>query len=184
MGTFPDKYKGHVSPSDDVYSFFYGETITKEHFTLPDLLVWFTEAQYPDFCPHGRPPCKWHGDDECCVSKGWVSAGRRAYAMGRNIMVLARRYECSVRKREEKECRFRNTDIEVINKSHDYIRLQWMKIGCDFSRRAGLSYRDLQLSRRCLVQGLSVTGFVNVMDQAAKQHHLILSGQCRAWAES
>eukprot|EP00986_Skeletonema_menzelii_P010611 scaffold5229_cov137-Skeletonema_menzelii.AAC.3 len=184
MGTFPDKYKGHVSPSNDPYSFFYGENITKEHFALPDLLVWFPEGQYPDFCPHGRPPCKWHNEYECCVSKGWMPVGRRAYAMGRVILVLGRKYECNLRKDEGKECRFRNIDIEVINKSHDYIRLQWMKIGFDFSHRAGISNRDLQLSRRCLVQGLSVSGFKHVMEQAAKQRHLIISGQYRAWTET
>jgi len=149
MGKFPDKYKGAISPSDDPVSFFEGERITRDHFALPNLLVWYPEAQYgPDFYPYGRPPCKWHNEYGCCKSKGWMPHARHGYAMGRTFAIIGRKYYCNVRKEQGKECRFRNIDRRVIENSHDYIRLQWMKIGFDLSRRAAIAMQDLELSRR------------------------------------
>lgn len=121
MGKFPDKYKGVISPSDDPVSFFEGERITRDHFALPNLLVWYPEAQYgPDFYPYGRPPCKWHNEYGCCVSKGWMPLARHGYAMGRTFAIIGRKYYCKVRKEQGKECRFRNIDPRVIENSHDY----------------------------------------------------------------
>ena len=184
MGKWPDKYKGRVSPSEDTLSFFDGEKLTMDHFALPDLHVWWMEAQYPWFFPQGRPRCKWHKSYNCCVSKGWMEYPRRAWSQERTVAVLGRIYECSTRKQAGMEqYKFRSIDEEVINDSDDYIILQWKKAGYVFSHRGGMLMRDLAFNRRCLIQGLSVAGYRNAAVQSAKQYHLILSAQYRSWSQ-
>jgi hypothetical protein len=34
---------------------------------LPDLLVWYPEADYSRFYPDGVPPCKFHGCTSCVM---------------------------------------------------------------------------------------------------------------------
>jgi len=185
MGPFPDKYKGLISPSTDPVSHFAGETITMDHFALPDLIVWYPEAQYTsEICPFGRPKCKFHGEYSCCKSKGWVPLPRRGQRYGRNVAIIGRKFECTIRREQGKQCGFRNTDSKVIEMGHDYLKLVWRKLGFDLSRRAGISNRDLELSRRCLIQGLSVSGFSNVMEQEAKHRHLMTAAQYRSWVET
>lgn len=69
-----------------------------EDFCLPDLLVWYPEAEWPRFYPDGIPSCKFHGRTDCVKRHAWMQYPRRGHGRTRNTAVLSRIYYCSERK--------------------------------------------------------------------------------------
>lgn len=120
-----------MSPSSDPLSFFEAEhPLKREHFCVPDFIVWYPEAQYRPLYKDNRPACKFHGCTDCVIRKGWVYSPRHCYGKKRVVALLGRFYICSVRRKERTSpYSFRGYDSQVINTSHDYIKTQWEKTG-------------------------------------------------------
>eukprot|EP00986_Skeletonema_menzelii_P003893 scaffold1261_cov155-Skeletonema_menzelii.AAC.3 len=186
-GKFPADLSGVLAPSDDPLSFpaFAGKKISYLEFCYPNFFIWYPEAQWPMFYEnqHYRPVCKWHGTHECCVNDGWMTNPRHAYCMGKEVAIIGRKYECTIRREEGKKCHFRGIDKKVIEQSPDYVRLQWNRNGCDFSHCSGISNKTLELSVGCLIGGMSASAFQHVMLQNAKKGHLLQSALYRSWAQ-
>ncbi len=188
MGCFPVELSGTFSPSDDPLTFFQKrkKKLDWYDYCYPQVRIWYPEAQWPMFYEnqHYRPRCKWHNSHECCVNDGWMTYPRHAYGMGKKVAVLGRKYECVTRRDAGMECHFRGIDAKVIEQSPDYVRLQWKRGGFDFSHRGGISNKALDMGRRCLIGGLSASGFQHVMLQDAKNDHLLQSALYRSWAQA
>lgn len=172
-GSFPEKYKGIVSPSRDPLSFFgTNQPLTMDHFILPDAMVWYPEAQYPDLYPAARPKCKWHGHTDCVMHDGWMHNVRHGYAEPRIIGIIGRRYYCKTRKALGNEHSFRGIDRVVIEQSHNYVRQVWAKIGFDVSHRSAIAMKDLERLRSNLNQGLGISGFRRCMIESMRVYHM------------
>ena len=110
-----------------------------EDFCLPDLFVWFPEAQYPAMYPDARPVCKWHGTTECVQMDGWMRNPRHVYESHRVIALIGKRYNCTMRQREGvNPFGFRGIDRLAIEKSNDYVQMQWARNGFDVSHHAAI----------------------------------------------
>lgn len=137
-GSFPKKYMGIVSPSIDPISHFgTNRPLTMEDFLLPDVFVWYPEAQYKDWYEDARPKCKWHGCTDCVKYDGWMNTIRHGYREPRITAIIARKYTCQTRKTLSMEpYSFRGIDRAVIEQSEEYVKQVWAKIGFDVSHRA------------------------------------------------
>jgi len=155
------------------------------HFCLPNVLVWYPEAQYPDWYPEALPCCKWHGDTKCVVREGWMRDARHGYASHRITAIMGRYYECTIRrdKTKEKPFSFRSIDPAVIKNSDDYIKEQWNKMGLDMSHRAAIEIDLLEHLRSDLIQGLGINPFRRSHIEMTKRYHFRLSRQNRAYVD-
>ena len=118
-GKFPRKYMGIISPSSDPVSWFgTNRPLNMDQFLLPDVFVWYPEAQWQDFYPEGRPKCKWHKRTECVYRHGWMNAVRHGYAEQRIVGIIGMKYYCKTRETLGITPKyFRSIDRDVFNKT-------------------------------------------------------------------
>ena len=91
---------------------------------------------------------------------------RRAHASTRNVAILSKVNYCSDRKQKGiKPYFFSGFDKKVIEKSPDYVKMQWRKHGFDFSHKSGIANSVLRQMRASIVKGLSVSGFILTLIQ-------------------
>lgn len=185
-GTFPHKYYTKVSPSKNPTSYFASiQLLNMNYFCLPDLLVWYPEAQFQRLYPGGRPKCKWCGTPDCVVRKGWVQNPRHCYDSPRLTALMGRFYVCSKREREKKHpYSFRGYDASVISNSHDYIKQVWKKSGFILTHRSGISFQLLNDLRSYMNQGLSVSGFRRSLLETMKTEHFMTGIMWRDYVDS
>ena len=178
-GSFPKKYMGIVSPSIDPISHFgTNRPLTMDDFLLPDVFVWYPEAQYKDWYEDARPKCKWHGCTDCVKYDGWMNTIRHGYREPRITAIIARKYTCQTRKTLSMEpYSFRGIDRAVIEQSEEYVKQVWAKIGFDVSHRAAIAITDLERLRSNLNQGLGVSGFRRSMIESMRTYHIRTSIQ-------
>lgn len=186
-GVFPFKYTGVVSPSKDILSFFLDSKkplLDMEDFCLPDLFIWYPEAQYKEFYPDGVPPCKWCNKTTCVMRDGWMPDPRRGHTHTRNVALLGRKYYCEERlKSNIQPCYFRGIDKDVIEQSSDYVKMRWRLEGFDLSHKSAIALSLLRELRGCLIQGLSINGFRQTLLQQQREYHLMLSIQWRSYVD-
>ena len=157
-GVFPQKYIGIFSPSKDAISYAGNKRVLDlEDFCLPDIYVFYPEAQYGDMYKNSAPPCKWCGTSECVKRDGWMTLPRRGHTRTRNVAILSRRYYCSEREKNGiKPFNFRGIDEEVIAKSPDYVAMRWRMDGFDLSHQSAISLSLLRDARAAVVQFLQM----------------------------
>lgn len=182
-GRMPLKYCGLISPSTDPLQFF-GMTPPPsiEDFCLPNAIVWYPEAQYPEQYPDAKPCCKWHGKTDCVAREGWMTQARHGYASHRTTAIIGRNYECTIRRDTTKinPFSFRSIDPSVINQSPDYVKEMWATNGFDLSHRAAIEYDLLEHLRSDLLQGLGINPFRRSHLERSKLYHWSLTKKWRS----
>lgn len=184
-GPFPQKYRGLISPSKDPLGYFSDlQVLTMPHFCLPDLLIWYPEAEYPSLYPDALPNCKWCGTSWCVSRDGWMETPLRADGHSRNVALLGKKYYCVMRQKGGlSPWKFNAFDSQVIEQSDPYIKMKWRTNGFDISHRGAISLSLLRGWRFASDQGISVNAFrLNFLHQQ-KQYHLALSLQWKAYIE-
>ena len=75
--------------------------LSREEFTIPDIMVWCPELHWPHLYPSGRPCCKWHNNSVDCVARmGQAHYPRRCYDINGNTALVGYRYKCKIREEQ------------------------------------------------------------------------------------
>ena len=181
-GKFPTEYKGIVSPGNDAVGYFQirSGVLKMADFCIPDLFVWYPEAEFQQMYPLGVPPCKWCGCNSKCVMRySWMPAPRRGHSSTRNTAIFSRIYYCKTRKSNGIKPYF----FSGIDNSPDYVKMRWRMDGFDISHRSAISLSLLRQLRAAIIQGLSVSGYRETLIQQLRERHLMVAVQWRAYVD-
>jgi hypothetical protein len=155
-----------------------------DDFCLPNLFVWYPEAEFQQMYPDGVPPCKFHGCTKCVRRHAWMQIPRRGHSMTRNTAILTRLYYCAeLKKQGANPHMFSGIDQQVLDYSPDYVKMRWRMDGFDLSHKSAISLSLLRQMRAFVMQGLSLNGFRESLIQQLREYHLMISIQWRAYVD-
>ena len=137
---------------------------------------------FPKYYVNNRPKCKWHHTTDCVNLKGYVTTPRHCHGPNRTLALIGKWYTCRVRQQDGSHpYSFCSYDADVIENSHEYVKIQWQKHGFYLSKKAGISVALLEALRSGLNQGLGVSGFRNILLETYKKNYFLIRRQYQAY---
>jgi hypothetical protein len=176
-------FGGVISATSDPISYLCGELgrdyekLTREEFSLPDVMFWSPERRWPKQYPAGRPCCPFHPRQTDCVDHiGWTDYPRRAYARDRNVALFTTKYRCKKREKGtngimQHPYTFHATAAGVLCQAPPYVQAQWKLHGFILTKKAAVQISVMDHMRSMLANGSGAAGFQRSIVETYKQRH-------------
>ena len=156
-------------------------TLSREHFSAPNVLFCVPELQMPRFYPRGKPKCIWHGTTDCVEIKGWSPSARFGIDETGPTACWSKCYGCKVRESEDRRpFSFLGHSPAALAQAPQYVQNWWREHGFYFSHRQGVRWRIIDRMRTAVGQGgLGSAGFLKGLADQHRRTHLSLTQMWR-----